>query len=331
MALITCPNCLQEYTDFLDACPHCGQPKIVLIICPECHRQISHDLPSCPYCGYIFRKNLRVIPVSILKPVHSAGKLWNDLNGKTHIYLTQIQKIIGFIMCVALSIMLLTITGWNILNHNYKERIDAIHNGQVIEIQAWLQDHKSAYKAQALQKEINVTLQQNINSSMESGDYVNAQMWLNALFSGDDLGNLKENIVYESIALSCAVGVKPYFKNPQSFQFNSVEFYNNGDIIPCCVARCSGQNGFGGYTSSYSYFVYSEAADNMEFIGSCTSLFSGDNSDTDEMLISYLINDAMKNPKVGSVDVSRLNRVLAADTQIQIDLSQYVEFKKQET
>lgn len=51
MSLVKCINCEQEYSDVLDACPHCGF-KPTLFKCPECGRFCARDDKTCKYCGF---------------------------------------------------------------------------------------------------------------------------------------------------------------------------------------------------------------------------------------------------------------------------------------
>ena len=63
MALIKCVNCEREYTDVLDACPHCGF-RPTLFKCPECGRFCGRDDQTCRYCGLMLTPD-NVVPVSL--------------------------------------------------------------------------------------------------------------------------------------------------------------------------------------------------------------------------------------------------------------------------
>ena len=77
MALISCPECDNQISEFAESCPDCGyilapgeaaeikereaqereqeawEARMARIACPECEEQIIESAESCPNCGYI--------------------------------------------------------------------------------------------------------------------------------------------------------------------------------------------------------------------------------------------------------------------------------------
>ena len=331
MALIECERCHGYYTDKIVSCPHCGYIRHSILYCPECGMPIKNNVESCPECGYVYSKVLSIKNETLERErsLSSNIKRRNVILTLQWPHLTrQSRKTILSIVLIALLI------AGSVLIHllrvsQFNTQISNIEAGYLEETQYWLQHHQFAYKREKLFDVLNRSFEVAIDDNMEAGNYIRAQELLNHVPYLDDYFNTQEYIIYETFALSAASDLRKIYKNPSSLQIQSIDFYENpSSRYPYCVASCSGQNGFGGYSSSYSYFEVTNSANSYSCQGSCESLYTYLNDDFSDILVAMEINDIVENKKIGSVDLARINRILSSGQSIYIDIALYINEQK---
>ena len=173
---------------------------------------------------------------------------------------------------------------------------------------------KNTYKA----------LSEEIYELMEDGDYIEAQALLDSYDFLPDRDEIQEKIIYESFALTCLMNLKPRYKNPNSLQANSIEFHESSNPYPLVVIHESGQNGFGGYSTSYSLYTDKD----LSIIGTCSSLDKDDYDASDlddlaELLICITINGMTNELIDADFDLGRINRILSNALTPKLNIKQY--------
>lgn len=167
-------------------------------------------------------------------------------------------------------------------------------------------------------------MENEIFALMDEGEYIKAQELLDAYDFLPSHETLAAQIKYESFILFSAFDLRPLMKNPSSLQINTVEFYDDGEIYPTIVINDSGQNGFGGYSTSYVLFF----GDDLNYTGSTTTL---DISETEyESLEYYTASIIFMYRKIDDYavtdavyDLARINSFLPSGNMPNIDITQY--------
>lgn len=169
---------------------------------------------------------------------------------------------------------------------------------------------------------------------LEKGKYEEADKMLDSIGGYKDVKTIKEQIKWEAIVYECVTDVRQYLKNPDSLQVYEVAFYDGyksdlddtkkdamEDLMkltndkPVCVMHRGGQNGFGGNTTGYSLFLYTDDG-TYKYMGSCDTLNEEDidDDDNEEEAICGLINLYKDNlNQVGDVDLSRIKTIIKND------------------
>ncbi len=156
----------------------------------------------------------------------------------------------------------------------------------------------------------------------ESGDYERAIAVLEELKDYKDSEKLLEQMKWETKAFSCINTLKEHLKNPESLQIKEIAFYDISDIEnaetlielsggePVCIIHEVAQNGFGGNTTGYSFFMYSKDEEKYLFLGNTETLDS-DKADKDDEKICLIINKVLEDGrKVGDVDLNRIQKIV---------------------
>ncbi len=171
---------------------------------------------------------------------------------------------------------------------------------------------------------------------LEKGKYEDGNELLQTISGYEDVDTILEQIKWESRVYECITDIRQYLKNPDSLQVYEIVFYDGlksdiddnvkdamGKVIelangePVCVMNRGGQNGFGGNTTGYSLFLYSETEGVYKYFGSCDSLNEDDIDDDDEeeQVICGLINIYKDNlEQVGDVDMTRIKTIIKNDS-----------------
>lgn len=291
MAMIKCPECGGEVSDKAKKCIHCGKifTEEPQRICVECGKEIDIDAMECPYCGCPIEEEKKQI-VSMLKTSEKTKK--------------NLRKLIIPIVVV----VLIAVTGL------------IIYNVKVVQPQKIEAQNKSTYE-EAI-------------GLLEKGKYEEGNELLQTILGYKDVDVILEQIKWESRVYECITDIRQYLKNPDSLQVYEVNFYDGykadidetkktnmeklvalGGGEPICVMRRGGQNGFGGNTTGYSLFLYSDGT--YKYVGSCDSLNEDDidKDDTEEKTICELINIYKDNLEtVGDVDLARIKTIIKNDS-----------------
>ena len=111
----------------------------------------------------------------------------------------------------------------------------------------------------------------------QTGKYENAFDEIRDIPDFAEAKTLMKQIYYESRLFEGISDMRSHYKNPESLQVNNVDTYLlAGTKEPIFVVTSSGQNGFGGYSSSYCLIMESKDSGKYEYLGSCNSLDEDD-------------------------------------------------------
>ena len=296
MALVKCPECGKEYSDRAKKCPQCGYVIEKKKTCIECGAILDENMAECPNCG---------CPVDEQSDNESLIKSPDKGRKKVNKSLVIVGALIGIAIVVLLVLF--------VIIPNREEKFI-----------------KEKYESAM--------------SLLETGKYDEAGEILNTILDYSDVKEIKQQIKYESYAYSCINELKNYLKNPDSYSPYEITFYNSmgksteddnneaddnqqieediqdeEDTYPACVMHYGAQNGFGGNSTSYALFTYSDDKQAYTILGSCNSLDSNEYDEDDEddaydLLICQLVNLYREgNDTVGSIDLNRLKTVLKND------------------
>jgi hypothetical protein len=289
MAMIKCPECGEEVSDKAKKCIHCGkilieEPKK---ICSDCGKEVDVNATECPYCGCPIeeeKKDNISVPTVSEKPKKDLKKV-----------------IIPIVVSVIVAIIGLV-----------------IYNVKVVQPKKIAAENKATYE-EAI-------------SLLEKGKYEDGRELLETISDYEDVSTILEQIKWESRVYECITDIRQYLKNPDSLQIYEVVFYDGfksdideriktamKEIIklsedePVCVMYRGGQNGFGGNTTGYSLFLYSDGQ--YKYIGSCDSLDEDEIDKDEDELICGLINAYKDNlEQVGDVDLARIKTIIKNDS-----------------
>lgn len=289
MAMIKCPECGQEISDKAKKCVHCGnvlliEDKPATKVCSDCGKENSIDATECVHCGCPFEEETTVEKIVRTTIVEKTKKNLKKI----------IIPIVAAVVVIAVGLI--------------------VYNVKVVK-------PKNTYNEAMI--------------LLEKGKYEEADKMLDSISGYKDVKTIKEQIKWESIVYECITDVRQYLKNPDSLQVYEVAFYDGykadlddtkkdamEDLMeltndkPVCVMYRGGQNGFGGNTTGYSLFLYTDDG-TYKYMGSCDTLNEEDIDDDDEEdeVICGLINLYKDNlNQVGDVDLSRIKTIIKNDS-----------------
>ena len=273
---------------------------MALINCPECAKEISDKAKSCPNCGCPLQKQVKIEDLkenNSFEPRNTASTLKK-----------QIIKPKFLVSIVSVFVVLLV--------------IGVIYNGKVIQPKK-IEERNAKTYTEAV-------------GLLENGKYEDGQKLLETISEYKDVSTILEQIKWESRVYECITDIRQYLKNPDTLQVYEVVFYDGykkdiSDRVknamesaikltgnqPVCVMHRGGQNGFGGNTTGYSLFLYSESDKAYKYLGSCDSLNEDDIDDDnkEKKVTSGLINIYKDNlNQVGNVDLSRIKTIIKNDS-----------------
>ena len=171
----------------------------------------------------------------------------------------------------------------------------------------------------------NEALKGRMEELMNDGEYTDALTILDDHSSASNYEELYKTVKWESIILECAFNLRPSMKNPTSLQINSVEVYDTSDSdasYPAIILQSSGQNGFGGYSTSLVAFSTTD----LSLLGSTSTMDSDDADTYTELLIIYLIEtyrDSGNEIKDCAFDLSRINSFLSSGKKPKLDIKAF--------
>lgn len=273
-----------------------------LIQCPECNKEISNKAETCPNCGCPINAQNTTAKVEII--AEEAPLPQTQIVTGTNI--TNKKHIIPVIITTITIIVAMIVAGF------------------IFVVQPIMK--KSTYD--------------NAISLLNQGDYNEGRELLLGITGYEDVDIILEQTKYESRVYSCISSFKEYLKNPDSLNIYEVTFYyganeNVSDTKkeslnslfetmgnePICVIRESAQNGFGGNSTGYSYFIYYPEQGKYVYAGSCDSLDENEIDDFDDKIACKVINSYIDNSNcVGNVDIDRITKIIKNNSYTSIDI-----------
>lgn len=265
---------------------------MALIKCPECGKEISDKASNCPNCGCpMGKQEIKVMPS--LEVSTSANESLDEVSIKKNVFKMKfiIPMIAGIIIVV----------------------ISAFYDLKVI-------------------KPKNMYLQ--ATKLLDNGEYDEANKLLSKINTYKNVKKMREEVQYETYVFSCINEIKQYLKNPDSFSPYEITFYNSlgenngqsGEIVknetnddkkyPICIMHYTAQNGFGGNTTGYAMFKYSNEKDKYQIFGTCNSLDEEDYDKTDkDEILDLIVCKFVKlyqegEHAIGNVNMNRIKTVL---------------------
>ena len=168
--------------------------------------------------------------------------------------------------------------------------------------------------------------EEKIYELLDKGKYNDGFELLCEITDNPKFDEISGTIIAESWILKGAFDLRQYYKNPSSMQINRVEIYDqegNTDY-PYLVMSTSGQNGFGGYASSYSLFD----DDDLTHWGSTNTLDPDSDDDIDDILTAYMIKGVRDNEKLDlPFDLNRVNRILSQNITPDLHIEKHASSK----
>ena len=195
-----------------------------------------------------------------------------------------------------------------------QEKIEEEDYVGAVDILSKLNDERS--------KSLSLTLvDKAIEQLLDEGQYVQAQRFLDSHSTVSNYTKLCDKIKYEALALYCASGAIKSLLNPSYFQLTKFYFYrSDSDNYPVTLFLMSGQNGYGGYASSWGIC----SQEDLSYLGSSSDVT--DDSD----IIAYVVNRIWKNyyytdatPLNEEINCDRINRILSEGIKYEVDIKMY--------
>lgn len=293
--LIECPECGKEISSKAKKCVHCGkvfvEEKRLTKLCDDCGKEVSVDSTECPFCGC---------------PFEGQTLQKSNIIVKSKAVKKNLTKMLIPIALVAFIAVVGT----------------TVYNIKVVKPKKIEAKNKATYE-EAIEL-------------LEKGKYEEGNELLLTIPDYKDVDTILEQVKWETKVYECITDIRQYLKNPDSLQVYEVVFYNEykeniderkksamEELVklaggePVCVMRSGGQNGFGGNTTDYSLFLYSESDGVYKYAGSCDTLNEDDIDDDDkeEVAICGLINLYKDNlMEVGNVDLARIKTIIKNDS-----------------
>lgn len=261
---------------------------MALINCPECRKEISDKVKSCPQCGY-------PLVDEVIDSAHKDKTETFESNKSPK----QVYKIIISIVSIITILAIVT---------------------SVVYYKKIVKPSKAFDEAVIL---------------LEKGKYDEANELFNSIPTYEDVEMLQKQLKYESRVYECIVSIKQYLKNPDSLKVYEAKFYikdpkefvnkveEQAEKEPICIMRFGAQNGFGGNTTSYGLFIYSEDSGKYEYSGSCDSLDKNeiDEDDKNELIVCTMINTVIENKEeIGEVNIERIKNIIKDESYSSIKI-----------
>lgn len=176
-------------------------------------------------------------------------------------------------------------------------------------------------------------LEGRVEELMNDGEYTDALAVLDDHKSVSNNEKLYNKVKWESIILECAFNLRPSMKNPTSLQITSIEAYDTSASdasYPAIILQSSGQNGFGGYSTSLVAFSTTD----LSLLGSTSTMDIDDADDYTELLIIYLIEtyrESGKDISYLAFDLSRINSFLGSGKKPELNITAFKNENTSET
>lgn len=310
MAMMKCPECGKEISDRAVYCPNCGCPI-------ECHDESYSIVPSNN-----LKENDNKSDVKSRFKFENLFEFKDKFTKNINKILNNKKKVIRLGIIIA-SIFLIII-GISI----YKSKINAekYNSAMIYENSGEYEKAIEIYKDLGNYKDSETCGDYcQALSLCEKGNYKSAYSILMNIKDYEKTSTLLKQIYYETRLFEGLNDLKLYMKNPDSLTLKSVAFYyskstDTGSVCtidnPACVIFSAGQNGFGGYSSSYSLCTNNNDKDSYQYVGSCNSLNASDynlsnKNEKVKWVICKVINLHKKTMEiVNAVDMDRVSAII---------------------
>lgn len=198
-----------------------------------------------------------------------------------------------------------------------------LEEGEYVEALELLDEWKDLPDYQALCDE---GIEKAVTTMMNDGKYIDAYELLKNYPDAESYTALRNQMMAETVILQCAFNYRPLMKNPSSLQISEAELYVYGGTVeadyPQVILHTSGQNGFGGYATSWSIYD----AEDLEYVGSTSTLSVYDADDYYEALVIGLIDIYRDYEEIeAEFDLSRINGFLQSGKKPDIDPKLFAE------
>lgn len=308
---------------------------MALIVCPECGNAVSDKAMRCPNCGFPLRE--------INNVSQSTNNSGASTTGKRRILI-----LLCIVLLVALLIVLVVVINAIVASvgkanedKGVIEKSDKVDLAKRYSDAVQLQNMGLYSEAKEKFEEL-----KNYEDSNERhaycmaqelcwrGKYTEAYNELNKCLELAEARKLLTQIYYETRFFEALADCRATLKNPDSLQVNSITvMYSQTGYFaytletPAFKTKVSGQNGFGGYNSSYAVLWQAKEDSLYRCKGTCHSLDenSYDTSNLDELLeytTCYIINQ-MNSQCVVLENLIDFNRILNI-----ISLKNYMTIKR---
>lgn len=296
MALIKCPECGKEFSDKAAACPNCAFPMTEILKMNSGDKQESGEDETSI--------NTNVTNENDATSINSGNSLtYNDDNTSSTGYLTRTEEdkmysidtkttkkskkgiiigvIIALVMIAGVSVFLILKGSSDRKKEAYERAIKAFSRG---DYEKAMDDFEQLGIYKDSKKYLSICEAQQLCSA---GKYEDAFDEMKGITDFEEAKGLLRQIYYEGRFFEGVTDMRAYYKNPDSLQINNADVYSqNGKIV--YIVTSSGQNGFGGYSSSNSLLVENKNGE-FEYLGSCHSMDESDYNTKDEDDIYELI------------------------------------------
>lgn len=334
MAMIKCPECGKEISSLAVSCPNCGRPmqsQKESHTIDSSNNVTENDSGSDIKSGSMLQDFFKLK----FKSIRNISEILNDKKKVT-------------IAIIVACVILVVIIGVSI--NNYKIKAEKYDTAILYENMGEYDEAIKIYKDLGNYKDSDICSDYcKALSLCAEGNYESAYSILMNIKDYEKTTTLLKQIYYETRLFEGVNELKLYMKNPDSLTLKKVSFYYSKSTTtgstatienPACVILKSGQNGFGGYSSSYSLCTYNKSEDSYQYAGSCNSLNASDYdlSDKEEIymwLVCKAINLHKNNIEiVDAVDMNRVCAIITSGKYAQIkripvqsveDFSTYIE------
>lgn len=178
-------------------------------------------------------------------------------------------------------------------------------------------------------------------SYCQVGDYESGYKELQKIPNFAETTALLGEIYYETILFEGLKELRSSMKNPDSLKVNEVMFTYNDNFtgegveanttkeFPACIAIVSGQNGLGGYSTSYALFIYQKEQQSYMYMGSCSTLKEESGDDLYDLLVKYAIQDHMDRKEIENpININRVNAIIESKKYISVKRIPDLTFEK---
>ena len=310
MALIKCPECGKEFSDKAACCPNCGCPIDVV------KKEIEE-------AGSSATNSSADSASSSSESTHSPEAIVSPSEHKNNTINKKIFALIPIFAVVVLVISIVSSKG-SAKKKAYSQALEAFENDDYEKAKTdfdQLKGYKDADKYLSFS---------NAQLLMDEGKYEKAYKELAEINDFSGVSDALEETFLESISCVCLSDYRQYLKNPDSLNVSSIDYYGSQEEYPSMVMAISGENGWGGTSSSFVLYTWDTDEKKYEIFGTCDSLDEDDYDEDDsddfvELLTCRIINameeSSTKTPNADKVvKMKRIQKFIKDDTISDIEI-----------